>query len=106
MRGPQRGLITRPDAQDVTAYRAHVDAAIERLIEDADDDLAQQIFPMLEIGLNHEQQHQELLLTDILHAFAHNPTHPVYDESWSMPAVADGARRLCRYPAGHPSDRT
>jgi ergothioneine biosynthesis protein EgtB len=87
---PQRGLITRPDAKDVTAYRAHVDAAIERLIDSADEEAARQIFPILEIGLNHEQQHQELLLTDILHAFAQNPTHPVYDESWSMPAAQTG----------------
>ncbi len=97
---PQRGLITRPDAQDVTAYRAHVDAAIERLIEDADDDLAQQIFPVLEIGLNHEQQHQELLLTDILHAFAHNPTHPAYDKSWSMPPVAAAEDVYADIPPG------
>jgi ergothioneine biosynthesis protein EgtB len=85
---PHRGLITRPDAHDVTAYRAHVDAAIEQLIEGADDDLARQIFPVLEIGLNHEQQHQELLLTDILHAFAQNPTHPAYDQSWPKPQAA------------------
>ncbi len=87
---PQRGLITRPHAQDVTAYRAHVDAAIEELIDSADDELAGRIFPILEIGLNHEQQHQELLLTDILHAFAQNPTHPAYDESWPMPTAQTG----------------
>ena len=87
---PQRGLITRPHAQDVTAYRAHVDAAVEQLIGNADDSQAQQIFPILEIGLNHEQQHQELLLTDILHAFAQNPTCPAYDDAWSMPAVQAG----------------
>ena len=87
---PQRGLITRPHAQDVTAYRAHVDAAIEQLIDSADDELADRIFPTLEIGLNHEQQHQELLLTDILHAFAQNPTYPAYDECWPMPAAQTG----------------
>lgn len=87
---PQRGLITRPHAQDVTAYRVHVDAAIEQLIDSADEELAHKIFPILEIGLNHEQQHQELLLTDILHAFAQNPTHPAYDQSWSMPVAQTG----------------
>ena len=71
---PERGLITRPNAQDVTAYRAHVDDAVARLIENADERLPREIFPILEIGLHHEQQHQELLLTDILHAFAQNPT--------------------------------
>jgi ergothioneine biosynthesis protein EgtB len=87
---PERGLITRPNAQDVTAYRAHVDAAVERLIESADEATAHRIFPILEIGLHHEQQHQELLLTDILHAFAHNPTHPVYDDGWAMPQAQTG----------------
>ena len=66
---PQRGLVTRPSAAEVAAYRAHVDAAVADLIETAGD--FGQIVPIIEIGLNHEQQHQELLLTDILHAFAH-----------------------------------
>ncbi|MFN3348082.1 ergothioneine biosynthesis protein EgtB [Pseudorhodoplanes sp.] len=87
---PQRGLITRPDAHDVTAYRTHVDAAVVRLIEQADEQQARSIFPILEIGLHHEQQHQELMLTDILHAFAQNPTHPVYDKGWTMPAAQTG----------------
>ncbi len=84
---PERGLITRPNAQDVTAYRAHVDRAVASLIENADDEAAQRIFPILEIGLHHEQQHQELLLTDILHAFAQNPTHPAYDPEWQAPST-------------------
>lgn len=87
---PERGQITRPNAQDVTAYRAHVDEAVARLIEGADETLARRAFPILEIGLHHEQQHQELLWTDILHAFAQNPTHPAYDENWSMPVAQTG----------------
>ncbi len=71
---PQRGLFTRPSANEVAAYRAHVDAAAARLIETSPD--IERIAPIIEIGLNHEQQHQELLLTDILHAFSLNPTHP------------------------------
>ena len=96
---PERGLITRPNAQDVTAYRAHVDAAVLRLIESADEALVQAIVPILEIGLHHEQQHQELLLTDILHAFAQNPTHPVYDAAWSMP-VAQVGETFAEVPPG------
>ena len=80
---PQRGLITRPGVAETTAYRAHVDAAVTKLIETAPD--PQRIFPIVEIGLHHEQQHQELMLTDILHAFAQNPTHPVYDQRWRWP---------------------
>jgi len=74
---PQRGLITRPSADEVTAYRRHVDGAVMRLIESTND-LAE-LVPILEIGLHHEQQHQELLLTDILHAFSLNETNPAYD---------------------------
>ena len=63
---PMRGLLTRPPTEHVAAYRAHVDAAMERLIPDIPDDAAS----LVELGLQHEQQHQELLLTDMLHAFA------------------------------------
>jgi len=80
---PQRGLVTRPSAAEVAAYRAHVDAAVAELIETAPD--FGQLIPIIEIGLNHEQQHQELLLTDILHAFAQNETHPAYDPDWQWP---------------------
>src|SRR5262245_32144387 len=83
---PQRGLITRPTVDEVTAYRAHVDAAVARLLATASPAALDEIFPLLELGLNHEQQHQELILTDILHAFAQNPTAPVYDAQWDWPA--------------------
>jgi ergothioneine biosynthesis protein EgtB len=85
---PQRGLITRPNHADVTAYRAHVDAAIEALIDTIPAAQAGEFFRILEIGLHHEQQHQELLLTDILHAFAQNPTYPAYDAGWQAPKRA------------------
>jgi ergothioneine biosynthesis protein EgtB len=82
---PKRGLITRPNAAEVADYRAHVDAAIERLIGEASVTALPEILRILEIGLNHEEQHQELMLTDILHAFAQNPTAPAYDTSWQPP---------------------
>jgi ergothioneine biosynthesis protein EgtB len=83
---PQRGLITRPTAAEVTAYRAHVDDAVAALIESGND--FGQFIPIIEIGLNHEQQHQELLFTDILHAFSLNETYPAYDTDWQWPQAA------------------
>lgn len=81
---PMRGLLTRPSIENVAAYRAHVDAAMERLIPALPDDAA----ALVELGLQHEQQHQELLLTDMLHAFAQNPLAPAVLPDWQEP---DGA---------------
>src|SRR5207248_9537692 len=67
-----RGVITRPGVDEITAYRAHVDAALEQALLSADDALIATLAPLIEIGVNHEQQHQELMLTDILHAFSFN----------------------------------
>src|SRR6516225_8071221 len=83
---PQRGLITRPGVAETTAYRAHVDAAVVELIETTPE--PERVFQTVEVGLHHEQQHQELMLTDLLHAFAQNPTHPVYDAHWQWPLGA------------------
>ena len=92
---PQRGLITRPSAGEVAEYRMHVDSAVEQLIARAKDAALDDIVPVVEIGLNHEQQHQELMLTDILHAFAQNPRSPAYDTDWAGPASAgDGSLAL------------
>src|SRR5690242_17343428 len=74
----QRGLVTRPTVAEVFAYRAHVDAAMRRLIEHVADDREHPALPVIELGLHHEQQHQELLLTDIKHVFWMNPMRPVY----------------------------
>jgi hypothetical protein len=85
---PKRGLITRPNAAEVAEYRAHVDAAAETLIAEASSAAWPEIARILEIGLNHEEQHQELMLTDILHAFAQNPTNPAYAANWHPPKSA------------------
>jgi ergothioneine biosynthesis protein EgtB len=97
---PQRGLITRPNGEDVTAYRAHVDEAVERLIAEVPAADAERVFAIVEIGLHHEQQHQELMITDILHAFAQNPTDPVYDAKWQPPRATQGPRGFVEVPAG------
>jgi len=83
---PERGLITRPGATEVAAYRAHVDRAVVELLAYASTGEVEKTLPIVEIGLHHEQQHQELMLTDILHAFAHNPIAPAYDADWRPPA--------------------
>ncbi len=74
-----RGLLTRPSSAEVRTYRAHVDHALERLFTSGKA-YEPHIAPLLEIGINHEQQHQELLLTDILNLFANNPLQPAYRE--------------------------
>jgi len=85
---PARGMLTRPPLADVLAYRAHVDAAMDRFFETSSPDLLDEIAPLVELGLHHEQQHQELLLTDLLHALSCNPLLPAY-RSGPGP-VADG----------------
>src|SRR6476661_1893438 len=61
----QRGLVTRPTVAEVFSYRAHVDAGMRRLLDRVADDVEHPAWPVIELGLHHEQQHQELLLTDI-----------------------------------------
>lgn len=75
---PQRGLITRPGLVEVRAYRAHVDQAMERLLTPAADAGDAELAALLEVGLNHEQQHQELLVTDLKHLLSFHPSGPVY----------------------------
>lgn len=75
---PQRGLLTRPSLDEVHAYRRHVDAAVVALLETADGALWATIEPIVTLGLQHEQQHQELIVTDILHALWCNPLLPAY----------------------------
>jgi len=97
---PRRGLITRPDLRRVAAFRAHVDDAVERLLAAADDTRLSEVVRILEIGLHHEQQHQELMLTDVLHAFGQNPVAPAYDKQWQRPPVPTQPYDFVDLPAG------
>ncbi len=84
----QRGLVTRPTVAQVYEYRAHVDAGVLRLIDDIAGDAGHPAWSLIETGLHHEQQHQELLLTDIKHVFFTNPVRPAYRAAPLPAAVA------------------
>src|SRR5439155_3206962 len=73
-----RGLISRPTVQETQRYRMSVDSHIDDLLSSADEKLLDEIEPILVLGIHHEQQHQELLVTDIKHVFAQNPLYPVF----------------------------
>jgi ergothioneine biosynthesis protein EgtB len=75
---PARGMLSRPGAAEVLRYRRHVDESMSRLFEQADEAPGTRLYSLIELGLNHEQQHQELILTDIKHAFWQNPLLPAY----------------------------
>jgi len=76
---PNRGKISRPTVDEVHDYRAFVDRRMHALIENADDDQLARLQPLVTLGLNHEQQHQELMVTDIKHVFSTNPLLPAYE---------------------------
>lgn len=88
---PERGLLTRPSLDEILAYRAHVDAAMVSAMPEFSEELR----ALAELGINHEQQHQELLLTDILHLFSRNPMKPA-----CLPDLADRARSSTPEPLG------
>ncbi len=93
---PDRGLITRPSADHVTTYRAHVDAAMTTLIARHQPNLDH----LVELGLQHEQQHQELLITDITHAFAQNRLLPTAIPHFIRPPATTGEARFISFDAG------
>ncbi len=86
---PRRGLLSRPTLEEVHAYRRYVTEAMQELLESADEDTWAQVAPRTIVGIHHEQQHQELFLTDIKYAFAVEPFHPVYAESTPEPPPGD-----------------
>ena len=82
---PRRGLLSRPTLAEVFAYREHVDAEVVRCLEAG---ASEEIRARIELGLHHEQQHQELLLTDIKHVLAQNPLYPSYGAPAPGPSAA------------------
>jgi dimethylhistidine N-methyltransferase len=80
----QRGLLTRPSSTDVMAYRRYVDSHMRKLLQSS---IAAETEDLARLGLAHEEQHQELLLMDVLHLFSQSPTKPTYDEAWPVDAI-------------------
>lgn len=96
-----RGLLSRPTVSQVYSYRQHVDLAIGDLLAHPPAEHAEEIARRVELGLQHEQQHQELLLMDIKHILAQNPLLPAYcSDLRPAPLQAAGMMRWQRYPSG------
>jgi ergothioneine biosynthesis protein EgtB len=98
----QRGLVTRPGLAEVKAYRAAVDermaALLARGLPDAPG--GDELERLVELGLQHEQQHQELILTDLKHLLSCNPLSPVYRPAWPLARVAPVAGGWCEFDGG------
>ncbi len=84
---PERGLLSRPTVRDVYEYRAHVNRAMGELLAQEQHASRQEIGMRTVLGVNHEQQHQELMLTDIKHAFSRNPLRPAYQTGYAPKPV-------------------
>lgn len=89
---PHRGLLTRPSGDEVRSYRQHVDEGLRQFVA-GEESISDELAALLELGINHEQQHQELILTDILALFAQNPLRPAYSD---MPPAPPVSRRKWR----------
>ena len=100
---PERGLLSRPSLAETLAYRASVDERMEILFE-RHPDIAGRYADLIELGMNHEQQHQELLLTDIKHLLSRNPLYPAYQDAAPVGTgradATDRAGHWKRFPEG------
>lgn len=95
---PQRGLILHPTLEGVKRYRADVDARMQTLLAQRADDAP--LAALVTLGLHHEQQHQELILTDIKHALSFSPRHPPYAKRWPMASVRPQPQRWFGFDGG------
>ena len=94
----ERGLLSRPVLDEVLAYRRHVDDAMERLFSGAPG--ARAMAELIELGTHHEQQHQELILTDLKHLLSRNPLRPAYQKPWPLTPVRPRKRAWIAHQAG------
>ena len=84
---PRRGILSRPCADEITAYRRAVDGRMVELLRGLDEGRLEEIRPLVALGLAHEEQHQELILTDILHAFSESPLLPAVRPAGERPEL-------------------
>ena len=92
-----RGLISRPTVTESFRYREGIDRHIVDLIASASEELLDEIEPIITLGVHHEQQHQELLVTDIKHVFAQNPLHPVFRKRAEQKPNRRRPMTFCRF---------
>jgi len=97
---PARGLLSRPSAQDILDYRRHVNEAMQAFVETAPDAVIDEIAPLMATGLAHEEQHQELLLTDLKHAMFQNPLAPAVYPCEKPHALCAPAQRWVQMQGG------
>ena len=88
---PERGMLSRPRLDDVFAYRRHVDESMHLLLSEPRVSVA--LADLIELGVHHEQQHQELILTDLKHLFSRNPLRPAYQKPWPLTPIRGRVRR-------------
>jgi ergothioneine biosynthesis protein EgtB len=92
---PERGMLSRPSLDEVLAYRRHVDEAIVQI-----ENIPVEALARVELGLHHEQQHQELILTDVKHLLSRNPLKPAYQKNWPLTSIRARAPRWIEFPGG------
>ena len=96
----ERGLISRPSLKDVMAYRANVNERVLSILCKTSAEMDTDLIQLVTLGLHHEQQHQELLLTDIKHALSRNPAMPAYARRWPLARIAPQALGWHSYAGG------
>jgi len=95
---PERGMLTRPRLEEILAYRRHVDLSMQSLL--AGPRLPAALAALIELGVHHEQQHQELILTDLKHLLSRNPLKPAYQKPWPLTPVRARVRGWIAHAAG------
>lgn len=93
----ERGMLSRPSLDEVLAYRQHVDGAMAALLA---SDVTAEVDALVELGCHHEQQHQELILTDVKHLLSCNPLKPVYQKLWPLTTIQTRQTRWVAFEEG------